>query len=44
MSRSELSLGPAPVMGEHTFSILSELNYETEVIEQLNEKGIVTTV
>ena len=43
MSRSELSLGPAPVMGEHTFSILSELNYNSDVIAQLSEEGIVTT-
>ncbi len=41
MSRSELVLGPPPVMAEHTLNILSELDYESNTIMQLSKKGIV---
>ena len=41
MSRSALSLGPAPIAGEHTSNILAELNYTSDAIAYLNEEGIV---
>jgi len=41
MARSGLSLGPAPVNGEHTDAILEELGYDAEAIAQLRADGVV---
>ena len=39
--RSNLSLGPAPLVGEQTDAILEELGYEADAIAQLHADGIV---
>ena len=41
MGRSSLSLGPAPVIGQHTDSILAELGYDEAAIAQLHADGVV---
>ncbi|MBT5774577.1 MAG: CoA transferase [Dehalococcoidia bacterium] len=41
MGRSSLSLGPAPIIGEQTDSILAELGYDEAAIAQLHSDGVV---
>jgi len=40
-AQGEQAIGPAPVLGEHTVAVLTELGYDAERIQLLREAGVV---
>ncbi len=42
LSRSDVQLAPAPLLGEHTIEVLREIaGYDSEEIARLSEKGVI---